>query len=140
MRRENVPQDDDHLFDGIGGEVCYAVGEDGRYVTVRSVGWDPKNLVNRQAWELINAQVRSAYEAVVAGTASPLLYHMTRSMMDPGLLASYAGISTWRVRRHLRPAVFAKLPRPLLERYARVFDTTVEGLSRVDHPGQGEGR
>jgi hypothetical protein len=140
MRRENVPQDDDNLFDGVGTEVCYAVGEDGRYVQVPSVGWEPKNLANRQAWDLIESQVRVACEAVAAGKASPLLVQMTRAMMDPGLLASYAGIAAWRVRRHLRPGPFARLPRHLKERYARIFDTTVEGLCRVDPSRQGEGR
>jgi len=46
-------------------------------------------------------------------------------------LAPAAGFWQWRVRRHLKPAVFAKLPRDILSRYAEAMGLTVEQLKAL---------
>lgn len=129
MKKWDVPQDDS-ISRGV-KEVTYAVDENGRYVTVQSVGWEPKNIANDQAWDEIQQQVRSEIEAVQKGNRSPLAYHMTKNLMNPGLLASYMGISSWRVRQHLKPKGFDKLPPDMLERYAELFEITVSELKRI---------
>lgn len=116
-------------------EIAYAVDETGRYVKVSSLGWEPKNVANAQAWEVITAEIDEAVRAVRAGERSPLAYHMVRHLMNPGLLADYAGLSRWRVRRHLKPRPFARLKPEILARYARVFNLSVPDLCRVpDEP------
>jgi len=132
MKKAEVPQEDS-IGRGV-KEVTYAVDEDGRYVTVQSVGWEPKNVANDQAWDEINDQIRDEIQRVHAGNRSPLGYHMTRNLMNPSLLASYMGISAWRIRRHLKPEIFAKLPRDILERYADLFDISVSELKRIPEP------
>jgi hypothetical protein len=120
MRKEEVPQDAE-LF-GHWREVAYAVDRDGNYVIAPSAGWEPANLANQQYWRKLYADVLAVMERVRAGELSPLAYHMAVHQMDVGLLAAYTGLWRWRIRRHLRPAVFARLSARVLARYAAVFN------------------
>jgi hypothetical protein len=56
---------------------------------------------------------------------------MARCQMDAGLLAGYVQLARWRVKRHQRPAVYARLKPELLERYARVFGVAAAELDRI---------
>ncbi|MFZ0134460.1 MAG: hypothetical protein WAK95_18125 [Desulfobacterales bacterium] len=129
MQKKDVPQD-------VGlnrgkTEITYAVDEDGTYVQAPSLGWEPKNVANQQAWEQIQHEIATEFERVRAGTRSPLAYHMVRNLMDVGLLAGYAGLPRWRVRRHLKPAGFRRLDRGLLARYADIFGISCEALQKI---------
>ncbi|MEZ4601648.1 MAG: hypothetical protein R2940_17805 [Syntrophotaleaceae bacterium] len=129
MKQEEVPQDEAIL--GRWHGICYALDEAGRYVLAPSAGWDPANVANLQAWEVIAEQVEQAIAAVRGGEASPLAFHMARLQMDIGLLAHYARLTRWRVKRHLRPEVFVRLNPKLRERYARIFGVALQELDRI---------
>ena len=129
MRKNEVPQDA-ALF-GRWREITYAVDETGRYVPTPCAGWDPANLANSQAWEAVGEAVAQALRGIAAGELSPLAYHMAANQMDIGLLAHYARLSRWRVRRHLRPAVWRRLTPPLRARYAAVFRLDADALDRL---------
>jgi hypothetical protein len=129
MRKEEVPQDHD-MNEGI-REIAYAVDPEGRYVRVQSLGWEPKNTVNAQAWEVIERDIREQIRLIRAGKRSPLAYYMAKNLMDAGLLSSYAGFWRWQVIRHLKPDVFNKLKPEILARYAEVFGISVEELTRI---------
>jgi len=122
MRIKDVPQDDG-LNKGM-SEITYAVDENGRYAGVRSLGWEPKNIVNAQAWEVIADDLAAVAGKVRAGRQSPIAYHMAKRLMTVGLLASYVRLSRWRVKRHLKPSVFSRLKPEILQRYADVFGLT----------------
>jgi len=134
MRKDEVPQDEG-IAEGL-KEVTYAVDEEGRYTLVPSAGWEPKNISNYQAWEQIARQVDKARAAVEAGKLSPLAFHMARNQMDTGLMAQYMGLFRWQVRRHLKPAVFARLKPELLAKYAAMLRTTVEELCDISLAGE----
>lgn len=129
MRQRDVPQDEG-LNQGL-RELTYAVGDDGRYVGVPSVGWEPKNIANAQAWEVISHDIREQARLVREGRRSPIAYHMARHMMTPGLVADYVRLARWRVKRHLRPAVFARLKPEILQRYADLFRLSIAELKRI---------
>lgn len=129
MRKDEVPQDQG-IADGL-KEVTYAVDENGAYVMVASVGWEPKNISNYQAWDVIGEQIARARLRVINNELSPLAYHMARNQMDVALLAEYMGIMRWRVKRHLNPHIFNKLNRSLLARYASLFKVTVAQLQDI---------
>lgn len=129
MKKQEVPQ-----HPGLFGErkaVCYALDEEGGYVLASTAGWNPVNLANRQAWEELARELAAIHGEVRAGRLSPLAYHMARRQMDAALLARYARLPRWRVRRHLRPEIFARLDRELLARYAEVLQLSVEELRRL---------
>ena len=135
MRRKDVPQDQG-LF-GEWKEVSYAVDDDGRYILVPSAGWEPANIANQMAWEFIKGEVGAVLAKIRAGVLSPLAYHMARHQMDPGLLAGYAGLSQWQVRRHMKPAAFRRISPALAGRYAATFRITPEelmGIPECDPP------
>ncbi len=127
MRKNQVPQDDDHLLDGV-REIQYAVDDDGRYVQVPSVGWAPKNAALRQARELISASAEAVLAEVRAGRLSPLAYHMESAMMDVALLAGYSGVPKRHVRRHMTPDGFRTADPGVLAAYARALGLTVGQL------------
>ena len=129
MLKKEVPQDKG-IAEGL-EEVTYAVDDDGRYVLVPSTGWEPKNISNYQAWEIIASQIDTARRQVLANKLSPLAYHMARNLMDLPLLAQYMGIMRWRVKRHLKPKAFNKLKPEILERYAVLLKVTVDELKDI---------
>ena len=88
--------------------------------------------MTRQALEDLERRAQEARSRALAGLASPLEYHMYRARMDLAMFAAAAGIWRWRLRRHLRPQVFARLPLRLRRRYAEALGIAVEALARVD--------
>ncbi len=131
MKKEEVPQDKSNLESANFRELCYAVDENGEYTTERSTGWSPKTIALDNAIEEIHERVEAARQRVIAGERSPLEYYMELHKMDVGILASYAGLWAWRVKRHFKPSVFKRLGKKRLQKYADIFEITVEELQRV---------
>jgi hypothetical protein len=132
MRKDDVPQDAG-LWDERWHRINYAVDEQGRYVQVQSAGCESVNITNSQAWEVINKQIEEAKKHVIAGKLSPLAFYMAVNQMDIRLLSQYVGMFKWRVRRHLKPKVFAGLNPSIIQRYAKVFNISVgQLLSLID--------
>lgn len=129
MKKEDVPQQG-----GLNAgcrEVNYAVDDKGLYGLESSDGWEAKNIALRQAWEAIEFQLREVIAEIKAGKRSALAYHMVRNQMDPVLLSQYSGVARWRVKRHLKPAVFAKLDAVGLKPYAELFSVSIDQLHMV---------
>ena len=131
MDKEQVPQDDENLLEGKFTVVKYALDKNGKYVKVPSVGWEPENVALKQAWEVINEKVEAARKRVLAGEVSPLAWHIEKNMMDEKLVGDYMGFSKWKVKEHLNPDVFAKLPEDVLKKYAEVFKISLEELVKI---------
>lgn len=132
MKKNEVPQDKSNLESANFKELCYAIDENGEYTTELSTGWDPKTIALNNAIEAINERISDAKQRVKNHKASPLEYYMELHKMDLPILASYVGIWKWRVKRHFRPAIFKKLNNKILQKYANVFDITIEELQRTD--------
>ena len=109
-------------------KLMYAVDKDGQYTGVASVGWEAENAATTGAWDEVDEVLRETEAAVRAGKLSPIAYFMQKSLMDVALLARYVGKWQWIVRRHLKPAGFAKLSETTLAKYAGVFNISVEAL------------
>ena len=131
MRERDVPQEGNAVLEGH-RKAVYAVGEDGKLRIVASRGWEVEETVTRQAVEDLERRAEEAKRRVLAGHTSPLEYHMYRARMDVALLAQTTGLWRWRVRRHFRPAVFARLSPDLRRRYAEALGIDAASLERVD--------
>ena len=131
MDATDVPQEDVVTYGGQ-TKAVYARTDDGRLGLVRSSGWEAEEIVTRQAVEAFEALAEAARERARAGQSSPLEFHMYRARMDVSLLAQASGLWRWRVRRHLRPKVFARLSRALRARYAEVLGIPPERLESLD--------
>lgn len=131
MRKEEVPQDKSNLESANFRELCYAVDENGEYTTANSSGWDPKTIALDNAIEVIQERVNDAKERVLKNQTSPIEYYMELHKMDVGILASYVGLWKWRVKRHFKPSVFKKLSSKTLQKYAAVFEITIDELQHI---------
>ncbi|MGC4118877.1 MAG: hypothetical protein QM765_30795 [Myxococcales bacterium] len=129
MKKDQVPQDKNAFdFVPLG---YYAVDEKGEFHCVSSVGWQATN----ENWGERLDEMREVYLAARAqverGEKSPLHYHMAVRRFEPRLLASYLGLWTFQVKRHLKPKVWARLSPAMYERYAKLFAITVEELKTL---------
>ena len=131
MRDAEVPQEGNSTLAGH-RKALYARGADGKLQIVQSAGWEVEEIVTRQAVEDLERLAADARQRVAAGLTTPLEYHMHRLRMDVPLLSQVTGLWQWRIRRHFRPAVFARLSPALLARYAGAMGLTVEQLQKVD--------
>ena len=131
MRERDLPQEGNRTLAGQRKGV-YAVAEDGRLRLVPTRGWEVEEIVTRQAVEDLEHRAREARERALSGQSSPLEYHMYNARMDPELLSQASGVWRWRVRRHLKPAKFARLPLALKARYAAALGISVEALEKVE--------
>lgn len=136
MKVRDVPQDPQTYVPG--GYVRYAVDEEGRYQKIHSTGSDEQTLANTLFWEYVDRQIALAAQRVKEGVVSPLAYYMALGMLECGPLAGYVGLTTWSVRRHLKPKVFQRLRPSLLQRYADFFEVSLEELRHpaLDRPGR----
>lgn len=131
MRERDVPQEGNVTLAGH-RKAVYAVGEDGRLKIVASRGWEVEETVTRQAVEELERLAREARERALDGTGSTLEYHMYRARMDVPLLSQTTGLWRWRVKRHLRPGAFERLPSAIKRRYAEAMGIPVEALEKLD--------
>jgi hypothetical protein len=129
MRADEVPQDPS-FYRGH-KRVCYAVDPAKRYIAAESAGWEVERVVTEQALLALEAEVEAIRQQVVRGERAPLAYHLATRQMTPRLCAQHLGIATWRVKRHLKPAVFARLSPAMLARYADCLALAPEALGTV---------
>jgi hypothetical protein len=130
MKAKDVPQDNSAHYEGH-QRVCYATDESGRYGVVPSNGWETEVVVNALALADIRAEIEAARKRAVSGETSALDFHRVRCQLTVPMLAAETGIWRWRIRRHLRPDVFATLSPDLLERYARALRMRVDELKLI---------
>src|SRR4051794_7161715 len=117
MDINDVPQEGNAALSGL-RKAVYARDEHGHIVTVASKGWEVEEIVTQQAVDALKEQANAALARAKAGQSTSLEYWMYEKRMDITILAQSTGLWQWRVRRHLRPACFAKLSNKLLGKYA----------------------
>lgn len=130
MDVQKVPQEGNQTLGGH-KKAVYAKAMDGRIVAVASQGWEVEEIVTRQAVGEMQVLTETARRKVLEGVAVPLEYWMYARRMDLTLLSQTTHLWQWRIRRHLRPAVFAKLSSRLLARYADALGLSVQELQHL---------
>jgi hypothetical protein len=131
MKKEEIPHDLSPLGK-ITKELCYAVDETGKYTTELSEGWEVKSGALDVAWDDVGSRISRSKQRVLDRQASPLLYFMELKLMDVPIVAAYTGLWKWQVKRHLKPSVFMKLADRTLQRYAEVFECSVQDIKTMN--------
>ncbi|MEO8237057.1 MAG: hypothetical protein ABI793_00170 [Flavobacterium sp.] len=131
MEKENVPQHDSNLSKKNLKELVYATDENGNYTTALSTGWEPKAIALSNAIDDIKERAEEARLKVQNGEISPICYYMELNKMDLTILAGYVEMWKWRVKRHFKPAVFAKLNDKILQKYADAFEISIAELKNI---------
>ena len=135
MDLDAVPQEGNATLGGH-RKARYARDADGRVVMAASRGWEAEEIVTTHAVDSLVALAETARTRVEAGLASPLEYWMYACRMDEALLSQTSGFWRWRVRRHLKPAHFAKLSPAQLSRYAEALGVPASSLSQLPSRAQ----
>ncbi|HET7792213.1 MAG TPA: hypothetical protein VFL64_02405 [Rhizobacter sp.] len=130
MDLDNVPQEGNATLGGH-RKAVYARDASGRMVIAPSKGWEAEEIVTSNAVETLHAQAEDARQRVQAGTASTLEFWMYERRMDIPLLSQTSGFWQWRVKRHLRPDVFATLSDKHLQRYADALGLSLTELRKL---------
>lgn len=128
MKLDEVPQDADGSKYGGHQKLLYAVDEQGKYHEAQSAGWEAENYATDLALQELEQLASHAQADWQTGVTSVLPYLMYRYRMDELALSQCTGLWRWRIRRHFRPAVFARLPQKILLRYAQAFSLPLEQL------------
>jgi len=128
MKKEEVPQDKGNLANANMKELVYATDEKGNYTTALSTGWEPKTIALSNSIDEISERVANAKTQVENNEVSPIVYFMEYNRMDVGILSSYVGMWQWRVKRHFKPKVFARLSDTILKKYADTFNISIDEL------------
>ncbi len=130
MKKNEIPHDLGALGK-ITKEVCYAVDESGKYTTELSEGWEIKAKALDVAWSDVEVRINQARQKVINGEASPLLYLMELKLMDIPIVSAYTGFWKWQVKNHMKLSAFRKLSDKKLQKYAEVFETTVDNIKNI---------
>lgn len=130
MDRQSVPQDASATYGGL-RKLLYAVDEQGEYTGVQSSGWEAESFSTELAVEELRRLSREAWQRASAGKTSALEYHMYRNRMDFDTLVMVSGLWRWRVKRHFKPQVYAKLPDAVLARYAEAMGVSIAELRQL---------
>lgn len=121
---------EDEIFNDGLPKAYYKHNDSGQYVLETDAPW-----AERVSCALIisgnRANLEEIRKAVLAGSKSPLCYHMEMRQMTLHMLSKAAGIVVFRVKRHLRPEIFAKLKPSVLNRYSKALRVTLEELKTV---------
>ena len=130
MKVNEVPQDPKNFKQGEKiRKLMYATDKDGKYTGVNSACWEAENFALRQAWDEVETTLAETEEKVKAGELSPIAWYMQKMLMDITLLSKYVGKWEWQVKRHMKPSVFKSLKPETLQKYASVFNSTVDELT-----------
>ncbi len=128
MKLDDVPQDAEASSYAGHSKLLYAVDQQGHYQGAQSAGWDAESYATQQALAELELLEQRAMQGWRSGELSPLSCLMYRYRMDELALAQVTGLWRWRIRRHFKPQVFARLSSTLLRRYAEAFGLPVEQL------------
>jgi hypothetical protein len=131
MRKEEVPQDIGSLSKNNMKELVYATDQEGNYTTSLSSGWDPKSIALSNSIDEINERIAIAKQMVLNCEVSPIYYYMELNKMDIKILSSYIGYWKWRVKRHFNPKIFESLSDKVLNKYASIFNISIEELKNI---------
>ena len=130
MKKDEIPQDPS-VLDKFTKEVCYAVDESGKYVTQLSRGWEVKADALGITWEDIEKKVAAAKKQVLNGEVSPIVYYIELRVMDLSIVSAYTGFWQWTIKRHFKPSVFKNLSEAKLQKYADLFEVTIDQLKNI---------
>ncbi|MDR0407712.1 MAG: hypothetical protein LBH45_02165 [Campylobacteraceae bacterium] len=130
MKIENIPQEGNKTHAGA-KKALYAQDETGEYKITSSFGWEAEEIATLTAIEELKRKEEEAKESYFAGKLSPLPFYMYQKRMDLTILSCASGICKWRIKRHFKPSIFAKLCDKTLLSYAKALDIDIKTLREI---------
>jgi len=107
--------------------ILYVEKEDGRYGPVQTGSYITANYLDDYFLKRKNLE-NDLKQQILRKEISPVKYYMVLEDLTVSELASRMKTWKWRIRKHLLPENFHSIPPSMLQRYASVFNVTVEDL------------
>jgi hypothetical protein len=124
--KQNPVYKDDRY--GQSRELLYSYADGHQYEKTVGFHGEADRVILQQAWDYFNERIEEARQNVLAGKVSPVVYYMEKTLVTPMDLSMHTGISLWRIKRHFKPRVFARLKDETMAKYAEVFNVSVDQL------------
>jgi hypothetical protein len=110
--------------------IYYVEKEDHSYGPIMSGSQLSKNYLDDYFLKMGHLE-ESLRKQVLENKISPIHYFITIQDISTADLASRAGICHARLKKHLKPEGFAKIPVKLLKKYAEIFNIPVANLFQL---------
>jgi hypothetical protein len=131
MKVAQTPQEGNKTHDGK-RKALYVQDDNGVYTMVSSLGWEVEEIATYIALDELKEQQDEAKRGYFDGKLSALKFHMYQKRMDLPILSCAVGICKWRVKRHFKASVFAKLSNKTLQKYAEALDMDIDSLLTIE--------
>lgn len=113
--------------------LLYVEKSDGSFGPIQTGGYMSKNYIDDFFLKRKNLQIE-CFEKIRNGEISTVAYYMLLNNMTAADVAVRAGVSVSKVKKHERPAGFAKASVDLVRRYADVFGISVANMFQLVVP------
>ena len=114
-------------------EPVYRHESDGSYRLGLGYDYLPKDeLMCHEFWKRWREKMSRIRSEVLEGKYTPLYFYQEKNFMDTFSFANFLGVSFWRLKRHLKPRVFAKLKHEVIRIYADALDLSVEEFYKMN--------
>jgi len=113
--------------------ILYVEKENGQYGPMQTGSYITKNYID-DYFTKRNNLVASLSEQINRREISPVEFFMVFEDLTINELSARTRIPSRKIKKHMLPVHFDKLPEDILLRYATVFNVTIEQLMKAD-PG-----
>jgi len=110
--------------------ILYVEKEDGTYGPLQTGSYLTKNYID-DYYEKRNRLEASLKEQLRRREISPVAYYMTLTDLSVAETAARVGISQRKVKKHMQPGTFVKIPPAVLDRYAEVFNVSAAAMKEL---------
>ena len=110
--------------------ILFVEKEDGSYGPIKTGSYLARNYLGFY-FQGQDTKREDLLEKLLSGTITPVGFYMEMFNMTEYEVASRAGISKFRLKRHLNPRNYGKIKVSMLERYSRIFNVPVTGLLQI---------
>ena len=111
--------------------ILYVEKEDGTYGPLQTGSYLTKNYID-DYYEKRNRLEASLKEQLRRREISPVAYYMTLTDLSVAETAARVGISQRKVKKHMQPGNFVKIPPAVLDRYAVVFNVSAAAMKELN--------
>lgn len=131
MKEIEVPKEENKTLNGM-QKVMYTKDSQGDFIT-ENYGSNIEEFATKAAVDEYELLKEEALLNIKNGISSPICFFMYENRMDLPTLSSMVGMFAFRVKRHLQMKHFKKLNEKLLQKYAEVFNISIDELRNFKH-------
>ena len=110
--------------------ILYVEKEDGTYGPMQTGSYLTRNYID-DYYEKRHRLEASLKEQVRRKEISPVAYYMTLEDLSLAETAARVGIPQRKVKKHMQPANFEKIPPSVMDMYAEVFNVPLAALMEL---------